>query len=84
MNSSNVYDITFIMTCIYWRLRTKRVTLNTLNVRKILTLRKADIALPPPLPKINNSTKLSATIIASKTLMASDKYRSFLKISNHL
>lgn len=65
--------ITLIITYIYYNDLTNRVTLRTLNVLKILTDLNAEIA-DPPLPKINNSTKLNETMIQSNTHILSFKY----------
>ena len=50
-----------------------RVTLSTLNILKILTDLKADIAEFPP-PKKKSSTKLNDTMMASKAFILSFKY----------
>ena len=58
----------------YWRDLTKRDTRRTRKVLNILTDLKAEIAEPPPVPKINNSTRLKATITESKIFILSFKY----------
>ena len=74
MNSSIELLITYIITFMYWRDLTKRDTRRTRNVLNILTDLKAEIAEPPPVPKINNSTRLRDTITESKIFMLSFKY----------
>lgn len=74
INSSIVELMTFIMTCMYCRDRTRRVTRRTRKVRNMRTLRKALMAEPPPVPKKASSTRLRVTIIASKMFIPSFRY----------
>ena len=65
--------ITYIITFMYWRDLTKRDTRRTRKVLNILTDLKAEIAEPPPVPKIDNSTILRDTITESKIFIFSAK-----------
>ena len=73
MEESKVLMIASMMTPMNCKDLSNLVTLNTLKVLKILTLRNA-VKAPPPLIK-TTSTSDKMTIIESKRLILSEKYR---------
>jgi len=69
-----VFEITFIITLIYYKDRMSLVTLRTRKVLKTLTLLKALTAEPPSGPNITISIKLKITMAQSKVFIRSEKY----------